>query len=60
MNQQELYSLMQYAEANHIQNKPFQEVYQLWLKDNEEAYREEEADSWLSSMEAQDDYLEAI
>lgn len=56
---QDLKELLQYAETNNLMDKPFQEVYHMWLTDMKETLQSWFADEYLSSQEFQDnDYLD--
>lgn len=60
MNRTDLDNLMSYAEINHLEDRPFQEVYHQYMKDLEEDYYESEADTLLATMEAHEQYLDAV
>lgn len=52
MTQSDLDYLLDFAKANNLMSQPFQKVYNLWLKELEEAYQDYLADSYLSSPDA--------
>lgn len=60
MNNQDLQSLLIYARTRNIMDKPFQYVYNNWIKDISEWFEEDAADSWLATQEAHDMYELAI
>lgn len=52
MNQFDLNDLLKFADSNNLQNKSFQEVYNLWKKDIQDAIDSQFADDYLASEEA--------
>lgn len=51
MNYQDLQNLLDYASRNNLNDRPFQEVYNSWKQDMEDAYKSWAADQYLASQE---------
>lgn len=59
MTQSDLQDLLAYASVNHLMDKPFQEVYNMWEADLHECMESWLADQYLCSMEAHEiDYID--
>lgn len=52
MSQQDLDNILTFAEENHLLHTPFIDVFNKWDNSNKEYLQQQEADNWLSTMEA--------
>lgn len=58
MNQSELDNILEFAKAHCLMASPFQEVYDLWIKDQLDSYEDFLADLYLQSANEADSPIE--
>lgn len=52
MNGSDLTNILFFAKSNNLMSHPFMETLRKWDESNRELLRQQEADNWLSSIEA--------
>lgn len=52
MNKKDLTNILFFAKSNNLMSHPFTETLRKWDESNREMLQQQEADDWLSSIEA--------